>query len=272
MSETTFAAASRPIDCPRHSPCIDMSYIDAGAGEPLVLIHGLGGHAAAWEQQIVALSSSCRVIAPDLRGHGNSGYRAEETVTIRAFTDDLVALLKRLDVGPAHVCGNSMGGMIALEFWVRYPSRLKSLILADTTAFFPPPLILEDFLRLFDRMDMTAWAGFMTPRLLRAGAPASLQEEVVQAMVATQRDAYRQGLVATFSADYRWMLPLVDVPALIMVGEEDQATPAGYARLLEQGIRDSVLRVVPGSAHLSQRENPEEFNRRLGAHLERASG
>lgn len=269
MSEVILTTATRSIDCARHSPCIDMSYIDAGTGETVVLIHGLGGDAAGWERQIEALSSAYRVVAPDLRGHGNSGYRAEEPVTLRSFTEDLAALLKGLGVEGAHVCGNSMGGMIALELWVRWPSLVKSLILADTAAFFPPPQILDDFLRLFDQTDMMTWAGFMVPRLLSAGAAASLKEEVVQTMAATQRDVYRQGLAAVFSADYRWALPLVEVPTLIVVGEEDQATPVGYARFLQHHLRDSVLQVLPDAAHLPQRENPGEFNRHLRAHLER---
>jgi 3-oxoadipate enol-lactonase len=269
MPAIPFTSSTRPVDCPRHSPCINMSYIEAGTGETLVLIHGLGGHAAGWERQIEELSSSYRVIALDLRGHGNSEYRAEEGITIRAFADDLAALLRGLEVGRAHVCGNSMGGLIALELWVRRPALLKTLILASTTAFFPPPRILDDFLRLFDQMDMRAWAGFMAPRLLRRDAPASLVEEVVQTMAATPRAVYRQGLRATFGADYRWALPLVDIPALIMVGEEDQATPRGYARFLEQGIKDSRLEVVAAAAHLPQQENPGEFNRQVRAHLER---
>lgn len=272
MPKMTITSATIAIDCPRHRPCIEMSYIDAGAGEALVLIHGLGGSAAGWEPQIEAFSSGYRVIAPDLRGHGSSGHRAGEAVSIRAFADDLAALLRGLKVEQAHVCGNSMGGMIALELWVRRPFLLKSLVLADTAAFFPPPLILDDFLRLFDRMDMKAWAEFMAPRLLGPGAPASLQEEVMETMAATPRAAYRQALAATFSADYRWMLPLVEVPSLILVGEEDQATPVGYARFLEHHIRDSLLRVVPAAAHLPQRENSGEFNRHLRAHLERLGG
>lgn len=269
MPKTTFAPTARPVDCSRHSPCIDLSYIEAGTGEAVVLIHGLGGHAAGWEQQIRELSSSCRVIALDLRGHGNSGYRAEEAVTIRAFADDIAALLRGLEVGRAHVCGNSMGGLIALELWVRWPAWVNSLILASTTAFFPPPQILANFLGLFDQMSMEAWAGFMAPRLLRRGAPASLVEEVVQTMAATPRAIYRQGLIATFGADYRWVLPVVDIPALILVGEEDQATPVGYARFLDHWLQDSRFQIVPQAAHLPQQENPREFNRQLRAHLER---
>jgi pimeloyl-ACP methyl ester carboxylesterase len=233
-----------------------------------VLIHGLGANAAGWVEQIEGLSASYRIIAMDLRGHGGSGYRPEEPITIRALADDIAALLKVLGVERAHVCGNSLGGMIVLELYIRYPSLTKSLILADTTAFFPPPTMMEDFLRFFDHLEMTAWAKFMAPRLLRPQSLASLEDEVVQTMAATSRAVYRQGLVAAFQADYRWMLPTVDIPALILVGDEDQATPVGFARFLAGQIKDSVLQVVPEAAHLPHRENPRVFNRLLRSHLE----
>jgi 3-oxoadipate enol-lactonase len=263
----SFTSVTMPVDCPRHSPCIDLAYADCGTGEALILIHGLGANAWSWREQLEELSQVYRVVALDLRGHGNSGHRPEEGVTIRAFADDIIALGKGLGLERAHVCGNSLGGMIALELWVRCPSLMKSLVLADTTAFFPPPHMLEEFLRLFDQMDMAAWARFMAPRLLRRGAPEELQEEVVEMITATTRAIYRQGLAAAFLADYRWVLPTIDIPTLILVGEEDQATPEGYARYLAGQIRGSELRVVAHAAHLPHRENSPEFNRQLQEHL-----
>jgi pimeloyl-ACP methyl ester carboxylesterase len=245
-----------------------MAYYDGGAGETLVLIHGLGANAAGWVEQIEELSTSYRVVAMDLRGHGGSGHRPEEPATIRAYADDIAALLKGLRVDRAHVCGNSLGGMIVLELYVRWPSLMKSLILVDTTAFFPPPNMMEDFLRFFDHLDMRAWARFMTPRLLRHESLASLEDELVQTMAATSRAVYRQGLMAAFQADYRWMLPSVDIPALILVGDEDQATPIGYSRFLQGQIKGSVIQIVPEAAHLPHRENPRAFNRILRSHLE----
>ncbi len=263
----SFTSGTMPVDCPRHSPCVELSYIDCGTGEALILIHGLGANAWSWREQIEELSQAFRVIALDLRGHGNSGHRPEEAITIKAFADDIIALAKGLGLERVHVCGNSLGGMIALELWVRCPSMMKSLVLAGTTAFFPPPHMLEEFLRLFDQMDMGAWAQFMAPRLLRRGSPEELQEEVVEMITATTRAIYRQGLAAAFLADYRWALPTIDIPILILVGGEDQATPVGYARYLESQIRGSKLRVVAKAAHLAHRENPPEFNRQLQEHL-----
>lgn len=258
-----------PLDCPRHRPCIEMAYTYQGAGEALVLIHGLGGGSRSWRAQTSDLAQTCRVIAVDLRGHGQSGHRPEEAVSIRVLAEDVLALLRELNIKKAHFCGHSLGGMIALEIFARSGPMMQSLILANTTAFFPPPNILEEFLTIFDQLDMPAWARFIAPRLLRPGVPAALTEEVVETISATSRAAYRQALIAAFRADYRWLLPLIDLPTLIVVGEEDRATPWGYGLYLQKMIKNSSLQTVPEAAHLSHQENPREFNRLLSLHLQK---
>jgi pimeloyl-ACP methyl ester carboxylesterase len=89
----------------------------------------------------------------------------------------------------------------------------------------------------------------------------------VETISATSRAVYRQALIAAFQADYRWLLPFIDLPTLILVGEEDRATPWGYARYFQNQIRNSSLQVVPKAGHLTYQENPQEFNRQLRAHL-----
>ena len=261
-----------PLDCPVHTPCLELNFYAQGAGEPLVFIHGLGGNADRWRFQMEAFSKNYRVLAMDLRGHGQSGYRADEPVSIRAFADDVLALLAKLGLDGAHICGLSLGGLIALEIFARGASKVKSLILADTTAFFPPPQAREELLGHFDRLDMASWAALLAGRILRRAAPAEQRQEVTQMLAANRRALYRAGLVATFDSDYRWLLPWIDLPTLILVGEEDRATPIGYAEYLQAHIRGSVLQVIPQAAHLSNLENPAAFNRQLSTHLQRCQG
>ena len=257
------------IDCPVHAPCIELNYYEQGAGEPLVFIHGLGGKADSWRFQMEALANNYRVLAMDLRGHGQSGYRANEPVSIRTFAADVLALLAELGLEQAHICGLSLGGMIALEIFARRASKVKSLILADTTAFFPPPQSREELLGHFDRLEMASWAALLADRILRREAPAEQRQEVTRMLAANRRALYRAGLIATFDGDYRGVLPLIDLPTLILVGEEDQATPIKYAEYLQAHIRGSVLQVIPRAAHLSSLENPAAFNRQLSTHLQR---
>ncbi|MFP3866725.1 MAG: alpha/beta fold hydrolase [Desulfobacteraceae bacterium] len=256
------------IDCLFHSPCIEVNYYDQGTGEPLIFIHGLGGSATHWRFQMEEFSVHCRTIAMDLRGHGNSGYRRDESITIRAFADDIIALMTKLGLEQAHFCGLSMGGMIALEIYLRYSLRVKSLILADTTAFFPDARRLEEFLRLLDSMSMRDWAQLFSLIILRREAPPSLRQELIEVTAATLRAPYRQALIATFSSDYRWLLPLIDARTLILVGAEDRATPLGLAKYLQAQIPNAALHLIPQAAHFTNLENPAEFNRHLLAHLD----
>ena len=261
-----------PIGCVCHSPCLELSYIEQGAGEALVLIHGLGATADSWRHQVDALSANHRVIAMDLRGHGQSGFRTEEPLTLRTLANDVMALIKNLGIERAHFCGISMGGMIALEIFVRYGLQVQSLILADTTAWFPSPQPRQELLGHFDRLNMKEWGQVMAGRILRPGAPAELRREIAQMLAANRRAPYRQGLVATFEGDYRWVLPQIELPTLILVGEEDQATPFGYAQYMHKNIQDSALQVISQAGHSANLENPGEFNWRVCAHLKRCRG
>lgn len=261
-----------PVNCACHSPCLELSYLEQGTGDALVLIHGLGANADSWRWQIEALSANYRVIAPDLRGHGRSGHRNDEPLTMRIMALDVIGLVNSLGIEQAHFCGISMGGMIALEIFVRYGTRVKSLILADTTAFFPPPQNLEELLGHFDNLNMAEWAQVMACRLVSPQAPDELRQEIAQVLAANQRTPYRQGLIATFSGDYRWVLPQIDVPTLILVGAEDQATPFGYAQYLHKNIPGSKLQVISQAGHSAHLENPGEFNLRLSAHLKGSLG
>jgi 3-oxoadipate enol-lactonase len=261
-------AQKMSINCPIHSPCIELSYVDQGSGEVVVLIHGLGENLASWVGQIKNLARNWRVIAMDLRGHGQSGYRLEEPLAMKAFADDVNSLLKNLGLDQAHFCGLSMGGLIALEIFFRYRPRVKSLVLADSAPFYPPPHLLEERLRLLDSMEMADWGRMVANLTLSPIASPALREEVARMFGANERAPYRQALIATFASDYRWILPLIDVPTLILTGEEDQVTPIGLAMYLNLHIRNSILKVVSKAAHISNMETPLEFNGHLREHLE----
>jgi 3-oxoadipate enol-lactonase len=260
-----------PIDCSFHAPCIELNYYDAGFGEPVVLIHGLGENLDSWLPQIEALSGAYRVIALDLRGHGQSGHREEEPITLKRFADDICFLMKRLALDKAHFCGLSMGGLIALEMFLRYKSLIKSLILADTSPILPPAPMLAERLGLLDSMELNDWGKILAVLTLRPGAPLELRQKVAQMFAQNRRSPYRQALITTFTSDFSWLLPLIDVPTLVLVGEADQVTPIGCALFLQNHIKNSVLRVISGAAHLSNLENPGEFNRALREHLEQGT-
>jgi 3-oxoadipate enol-lactonase len=262
-----FTAGRMAIPCLFHDPCVDLNFYEEGSGEVLILIHGLGENALSWRFQIEAFRQDFRVIAPDLRGHGDSGHRDDEEITIRRLADDLIALARNLGIAKAHFCGLSLGALVALEIFNRYPRWVSSLILADSQVFFPAPSPLADRLRLLDRLGMMGWAGLAAPMYLRPGASEAERAEVGKMFANNRPEPYRQAVVATFSADYRWLLPLIDAPTLILLGEEDQVVPMGVARYAHRHIPNSTLKIIPGAGHLTNLENPAAFNVEVKAHL-----
>jgi 3-oxoadipate enol-lactonase len=257
------------IPCLFHEPCIELNYYEEGVGETLILVHGLGGEGLSWRFQIQEFSRDYRVIAPDLRGHGRSSHRDDEDITLKRFADDTIALARHLGVEKAHFCGLSMGGLVVLEIFRRYPHLIKSLILADSKIFFPPPNPLEERLRLLDRLGMLGWAKLAADIYVRPGASPAKRAEVAEMFSRNRPTPYRQAVVATFTADYRWLLPLIDVPTLILVGDEDQVVTLGMARYTHRSIPGSTLKVIPEAGHLTKLENPRAFNTEVRAHLAR---
>jgi len=112
---------------------LEMFYVESGQGEPLVLIHGLGGDHKEWIMQVPVFSRKFRVIALDLRGHGESQKVGEE-YSLPMFAKDVVGLLDKLKIDKAYFCGVSMGGAVALQIALNYPERVKKLVLVDTAA------------------------------------------------------------------------------------------------------------------------------------------
>ncbi|HEU4835827.1 MAG TPA: alpha/beta fold hydrolase, partial [Pyrinomonadaceae bacterium] len=112
---------------------IKLAYMDTGAGRPIVLIHGYPFNRSLWTEQIPALSNSNRIIAPDLRGFGDSDA-SPDVSTMNRLAADVAALMDHLEIPRATIGGLSMGGYVALAFYKQFPSRVRALVLADTRA------------------------------------------------------------------------------------------------------------------------------------------
>src|SRR5689334_17910035 len=112
---------------------LQMAYTDSGLGSPIVLIHGYPFNRSLWSEQVIALSNSYRVIAPDLRGFGETEVTAG-SATMNQMAQDVSELMDQLQIPRAVIGGLSMGGYVALAFYKQFPSRVRALILADTRA------------------------------------------------------------------------------------------------------------------------------------------
>ncbi|MDQ1037587.1 3-oxoadipate enol-lactonase [Streptomyces sp. V3I8] len=244
----------------------------AATALPLVLIHGHPFDRTMWAPQVAAFSPERRVIVPDLRGYGASPVVPGIT-PLSVFAQDVADLLDDLRV-PAFVLGGlSMGGQIAMEFLRLFPGRVRGLLLADTFPAAETPEGRRSRAATADRLLREGMAGYADEVLYDMVAPYARPEvaaHVHRMMTGTPAEGAAAALRGRAERpDYRDLLTRVRVPALVVVGEDDTFTPVADAEAMHAALPDSVLRVVPGAAHLPNLERPEEFDEALAGLLAR---
>jgi 3-oxoadipate enol-lactonase len=244
---------------------IDLAYDETGAGFPLLLVHGFPHNRALWRPQLDRLSGSARCIAPDLRGFGES--TVAPPYGMDQYADDLAGLLDSLDVDRCVLGGLSMGGYIAMAMWRRHRARIAALILADTRAEADDAGGREKRRKMMAvAMDqgMSAVADSMIEGMVGRStreAKSPLLQELHSMMAASPPDGAVGALAAMMHRpDSSGTLPDIDVPTLIVVGDEDVLTPPKYARAMRQAIPGSRLTVIPRAGHVSNMEQPDAFN------------
>jgi 3-oxoadipate enol-lactonase/4-carboxymuconolactone decarboxylase len=224
---------------------------------PLVLLHSLGTNAHVWDHQAEQLARSFRVIRPDLRGHGLTGC-TQGPYSMRLFAADLAGLLDALEIKQAHIGGISIGGLIAQAFATAHPHRALSLILADTALAIPPAQAWTDRAALVRAEGMGAIADaviarWVTAAYLDAPATAGLRAMLLR----TLAEGYAAAAEAIAAADFTISTAALNLPALVIVGDQDQATPVALAEALHQALAGSKLVVVEAAAHIPTVEKPQ---------------
>lgn len=231
----------------------------------VALIHSLAMDRGFW--QPVAQRMDAAVLVYDCTGHGAS-RKPSGPYTLEGFAADLARLLDHVGWDSALVAGASMGGCVALAFAGRYPARLSSLGLIDTTAWYgaEAPRQWEERAQKALQGGLKALVDFQVTRWF-SDAFRAAQPGVVSQCVATflRNDlrAYAETCRMLGAADLRKLLPGIRVPTAIVVGEEDYATPLGMAEELHRGIRGSTLTVLKQARHLTPLERPEEVAAQL---------
>ncbi len=257
---------------------IEVAYDERGRGEAIILLHGFPFNRSMWRQQIEALSSNNRVIAPDLRGHGETGV-VGSAATMEEMAKDVCALMDRLDIEQARICGLSMGGYVALVFVRLYPRRVNALVLADTRpqadgtdARVNREKMAEQALR----QGMSSIADAMLPKLLTRRTLDSKPEVVnrVREMITGNKPEGAAAALRGMAArrDQSDLLPKIEVPTLIIVGREDAVTPVADAEFMHRAIRNSRLEVIEEAGHVSNIERGAEFNRALSDFISTVAG
>jgi len=250
-----------------------IAWEEAGRGDPPVLfVHGYPLDRALWAAQLAGITGH-RLLAPDLRGFGDSAPENPPAVTVEQHADDLAALLERLEIPRAVVVGLSMGGYVALAMAERHRDRLAGLVLVDTRAG------ADDASGKAGRdAAIAAVRGGSSREIVRGLAaklfapdtPAADRDPVVARMEAIPAD----GLVAALEAmrdrpDRSALLPTLEgLPTLIIVGSDDRVTPPTEARAMAAAIPGAELVEVEGAGHLAPVERPATVNEALQRFLD----
>jgi 3-oxoadipate enol-lactonase len=248
---------------------IQMAYTDSGIGRPVVLIHGYPFNRTLWNEQVAALSTSYRVIAPDLRGFGESDA-SDGTATMNRMAQDAALLLNHLGVTRATIAGLSMGGYVALAFYKQFPSRVRALVLADTRAQADTEEAKQTRAQHAEKAlteGMAGIADIMLPKLLTPET-VSKRPEVVKRVRDMMLKTKPEGAAAALRGmaereDQTELLPQISVPTLILVGAEDAITPVADSEKMHHAIAGSRLVVLENAGHVSNLERIEQFNQAL---------
>jgi 3-oxoadipate enol-lactonase len=248
---------------------IQMAYTDAGSGDPIVLIHGYPFNRTLWTEQVEALSNSYRVIAPDLRGFGETDS-SQKPATMNRMAQDVAQLMDHLEIPRAVIGGLSMGGYVALAFYKQFASRVRALILADTRAQADTEEAKQTRAQQAEKALAEGMAGIadaMLPKLLTPETVSKHPEIVKRVrdmMLKTKPEGAAAALLGMAERDDQTSsLPQISSPTLILVGAEDAITPVADSEKMHEAIAGSRLVVLENAGHVSNLERTEQFNKAL---------
>lgn len=244
-----------------------MYYLDLNltGAAPVLLLHGLGASGASWGLQFEPLQAAgYRVIAPDLRGFGRSGYPGQQSVAEMAA--DTAALLNATGCGAVYAAGISMGGTVALQLALDYPHLVRKLALVNTFAHLTPASSSETvYFALRFALIHTLGLGTQGKAVARRVFPHAGQENLRQLLYEQITQANPSGYRATMRAlarfDVRPRLAGIRMPTLVVTGERDTTVPPPRQRHLVEGIPGARQVVIPDGGHAVIADQPEAFNK-----------
>lgn len=245
--------------------------VESGGGDstPIIFLHGVGSDKSVWASQLAHFGQQRRAVAFDYPGYGESDPSPDATGD--DFAAVILAAMDALDIDSAHVCGLSLGGVIAIALHAADPSRCASLILADSFAVHP------DGQAIFDRSDaasrtvgMRGLAEARAGALLGTAATPAMHAEVIDTMSRIDPAAYVIGARAVWLADQIDRASAIWVPTLVLVGDEDSITPPALSEQLVSLIPGATIAVIAGAGHLANLEQPTAFNSAVDTFLKDA--
>ncbi len=246
-----------------------IGFAEAGSGDaiPIVFLHGVGSEKSVWRPQLQHFCNERRAIAFDYPGYGDSDPAPEGT-SRDDYAAAILSAMTELGVSRAHICGLSLGGVVAIAMHHEAPERCASLILADSFASHPDgEAILQRSETALKSGSLRQMAEARVDVLLAQPADPAIRGEVVETMGRIEPAAYLIGAEAVWLADQSDRAGQIRVPTLVLCGSEDKVTPPALSRELTHLIPGARYEEIGRSGHLSNLEQPETFNTLAGAFI-----
>ncbi len=251
---------------------IDIGYDDIGAGMPVLFAHAFPLNRTMWAPNVSALVERCRCVTADFRGFGESA--AALPYSMDQYADDLAQLLDVLHIDKVVLVGCSMGGYVSFAFWRRHRDRVRALVLADTRAGADSEEARDRRRQLIAtaRAEGSVAVANALLECLVGKTTRAKQPDTYDAVHRMMAQAPTDGVVGAIEAmmlrpDSTPLLASIDVPTLIVVGEEDVPTPVKESRAMHERIPGSILEVIVSAGHLANLERPAAFNHVLSEFL-----
>jgi pimeloyl-ACP methyl ester carboxylesterase len=242
---------------------IQLYYEVAGQGEPLLLLHGLGGSSQDWPDQVPAFAERYRVITADMRGHGRSD-KPVQRYSVPLFAADTRRLLDGLGVTSAHVLGLSMGGMIAFQLAADHPEMVRSLIIANSGPELVPRTLKEHLIvwqrfAIVRLMGMAKMGQVLAPRLFPGEEQEGLRRLFAERWAQNDKRAYLASTRALLGWSVADRLAQMNRPTLVVASDQDY-TPVAAKEAYVAKMPNARLAVIKNARHAVTLERPAEFN------------
>jgi 3-oxoadipate enol-lactonase len=227
-----------------------------GIGPLVLFLHGIGGNRHHWREQLPIFATRFKAAAWDARGYGESDDY-EGSLKFEDLSSDVLRVLNHFKTQKAHLVGLSMGGRIARNFALRYPERVGKLVLANTTPGFDAlsPEEVKKFIA--ERKNRTPES--MKALISRHARPGAY-EDLLASFKALRQPSYLKALEASVTQDRAAPIEKIRVPTLVITSDEDRVYPPSIARAMVKRIPGARLAVISGAGHLSNLEQPGQFN------------
>ena len=252
----------------------EIVYWTLGDGPPVVLLHPFPANHEFWLPVAAALATRYRLVLPDLRGHGESGV-GEGPATMEKHAADIAGVMDDAKVGRAPLVGVSIGGYVLFEFWRKHRGRVAALGLCNTKAPSDSPEARAGRLQAANDVLERGTEPFfesMIPKLM-GKTTREMRPDLVDGALRMMRKMSPEGIAQVQRGmaarpDSRDTLKTINVPTMLVTGDEDLMTGANEAELMRQHLPGSQLCVIPKAGHYSPWEQPEDTTKILRVFLD----